>query len=285
MFSRQNVRNLGSVLCMLVLLFVGDRAMAQADQNSANAEATATAESTEPAAAPADSKPLPPEKLPPSSPQVQYTDQLLKIDAFNSTLADILAKVAALTGADIDVPAGARGERMVADLGPGPPRQILTSLLTDTDFDFVIISSKGDPQSILTVLLTPRGHNNGSARDTVLAERPAPNFRGIMRQQSMPVAESSADSQPADDSANSGSDGASADAAASAGAPSDSPVAAASLSGAPDTGAAGAPAPARVPDSSSGQGMQNMNQQLLQMYKQREQQIQEQRTSGRPGNP
>ncbi len=282
MFSQQNVRNIGSVLCILVLLFVGNRAMAQADQNSPKVEAGATSEPAAPAAS--DTTPLPPEKLPPVSPSVVYTGELLRIDAFNSTLADILTKIATITGAEIDVPAGARGERMVADLGPGPPRQILTSLLTDTDFDFVIISSKDDPQSILTVLLTPRGHNNGSARDTMLAERPAPNFRGIARPQTMPVLENSTDSQPADDSGTSVSDSASAESAPTA-PPADSsapaPAAAATLATSSATSGS-----TFGSDASAGQtGQQNMNQRLLQMYKQREQQVQEQRTAARQSNP
>jgi hypothetical protein len=204
---------------------------------------------------------------------VQYSDQLLRINAFNSTLADILAKIAALTGANIEIPAGARSERMVADLGPGPPRQIITALLTDTDFDFVVTSSNGDPESILTVLLTPRDHSNGSAGRTVLADRPAPNFRG-MQPERMRAGANSADGQAADDSSSAASESTSAE-AAPVEAPADSSAAAAAL---PDNAGAG-----RIPDASSGQTVQqSMNQQLLQLYKQREQQIQEQRTPAHP---
>lgn len=277
MISQQNVRNFSSVLCMLALLFVGERAMAQADQSSPKAGTAVAGEPAAPAASSGDSQPLPPEKQPPSRPDVEYSGQLLKIDAFNSTLADILTKIAELTGADIDVPASARGERMVADLGPGPPRQILTSLLTDTDFDFVITSSKGDPQSILTVLLTPRGHNNGSARDTVVAERPSPYFRRMPAER-MRAAENAPDGQTEEeDSTSSGSESASADATSTE--VPEEPSATAAASPAPES-----PAPARAADASAGQqtAQQSMNQQLLQMYKQREQQIQEQRTVVRP---
>ena len=135
MFSQRNVRNFGAILCMLLLMFVGKRAVAQQEQDSPKTETGVAADATQTAAT-ADSTPLPPEKLPPASPSVEYSDQLLKIGAFNSTLADILAKVAALTGADIEVPPNARAERMVVDLGPGPPRQVLTSLLADASACF-----------------------------------------------------------------------------------------------------------------------------------------------------
>lgn len=82
----------------------------------------------------------------------------LTIDAADSTLGNILTKVAALTGMKIDMPEGARSERMnVVKLGPGPARQVVASLLYGTNFDYVILASATDPNGIQNVLLTPRG--------------------------------------------------------------------------------------------------------------------------------
>jgi hypothetical protein len=89
--------------------------------------------------------------------KITYVGGQLRIDALGSTLADVLTQVAALTGAKIDVPAGAASERMpVVELGPGPARQILASLLSDSNFDYLIQASDADPEKIQSVLLMPR---------------------------------------------------------------------------------------------------------------------------------
>jgi hypothetical protein len=72
-------------------------------------------------------------------------------------LADVLTQVATLTGVKIDIPAGASSERMpVVELGPGPARQILAALLSDSNFDYLIQASDADPERIQSVLLMPR---------------------------------------------------------------------------------------------------------------------------------
>lgn len=91
------------------------------------------------------------------SQQVTYADGQLTIRAINSTLADVLRKVTALTGAKIDLPAGASSERMpLVEVGPGPAGEVLASLLRDSSFDFVIQASATDPASIQSVLLLVR---------------------------------------------------------------------------------------------------------------------------------
>ena len=44
----------------------------------------------------------------------------------------------------------------VVELGPGPARQILASLLSDSNFDYLIQASDADPEKIQSVLLMPR---------------------------------------------------------------------------------------------------------------------------------
>jgi hypothetical protein len=91
-----------------------------------------------------------------NQPQVFYEDGLLEILAENSALSDILAAVREKTGADIELPASAAGERIYARIGPGPARKVLGALLNLTDLDFVIQAPEIDPQGILRVLLTQR---------------------------------------------------------------------------------------------------------------------------------
>jgi hypothetical protein len=60
------------------------------------------------------------------------------------------------TGAQIDIPEGASANRVFDQLGPGPARQILTALLAETGFDFVIGSSDANPDKVESVLLMAR---------------------------------------------------------------------------------------------------------------------------------
>ena len=100
--------------------------------------------------------PQTPAQMPPKSPQVWYEGGQLTIIAENSTLGDILAAVQKLTGVQTDLPAGAAGERMVARLGPGRPREVLASLLSWTDFNYVIQAADDDPEEVQSILLIAR---------------------------------------------------------------------------------------------------------------------------------
>jgi len=100
--------------------------------------------------------PLTPGQMAPNPPGISYEDGQLTIVAENSTMADILNAVAAITGASIDVPSGAGAERVWVQVGPGPARAVLAALLGGTDLDFVIQSADADPTRIQSVLLTPR---------------------------------------------------------------------------------------------------------------------------------
>jgi hypothetical protein len=81
----------------------------------------------------------------------------LTIDAANSTLSQVLHAVQQRTGASIEMPAGAGNERVVAQLGPGQPRDVLNTLLNGSKFDYVILGvAGGDPGAVQKVILTPR---------------------------------------------------------------------------------------------------------------------------------
>jgi hypothetical protein len=89
---------------------------------------------------------------------ISYSDGQLKINVLNTTLSEVLIKVAALTGVTIDLPPGAGAEKMqIVELGPGPARQILASLLSESNFDYLIQSTDNDQEKIQSVLLMPRG--------------------------------------------------------------------------------------------------------------------------------
>jgi hypothetical protein len=97
-----------------------------------------------------------PADMPPSPPKVTCDGGQLTISAQNSTLGAVLNAIRGCTGAEIDVPAEASGERLFAELGPGPVRAVLADFLNSTDFNFVIKASLSDPQKVQMVLLNPR---------------------------------------------------------------------------------------------------------------------------------
>jgi hypothetical protein len=76
-------------------------------------------------------------------------------------LSDVLMAVRAATGADIDLPGGASGERVTANLGPGPARKVLSDLLGWSSFDYIIQGSDANPQTIQSVTLLVRTKSAG----------------------------------------------------------------------------------------------------------------------------
>lgn len=98
---------------------------------------------------------------------ISYTDGQLTIHVSNTTLAEVLANVAKLTGVTIELPPGAGVEKMqIVELGPGPARQILASLLAESNFDYLIQASDNDSDTIQSVLLMPRGKKDGTPGGT-----------------------------------------------------------------------------------------------------------------------
>lgn len=108
-----------------------------------------------PAYTPAPLQPLPLEQVPTVAPRVHFADGELSIVAHNSTLSDVLKEVREQTGAELDMPPSTN-ERVVADLGPGPAREVLADLLNGTHFNYVMVGSRTDPNAIQSIVLTPR---------------------------------------------------------------------------------------------------------------------------------
>ena len=95
---------------------------------------------------------LPMDQIPATPAKVSYEGGLLAISAHNSTLSEILRDVRKLTGASIEIPQGT-SERVVADIGPGAPRDVLALLLNGTSFNYVMLGSNSDPKAVSSVIL------------------------------------------------------------------------------------------------------------------------------------
>ena len=104
---------------------------------------------------------------PPNPPKVTCKGDQLTVAADNSTLSSVLTAIRACTGVQIDIPDGASASRSFDQLGPGPARQVLTSLLNGTDFNYVIESSVADPEKVEAVLLIARTSDKDKAAATL----------------------------------------------------------------------------------------------------------------------
>jgi hypothetical protein len=128
---------------------------------------------------------VPMDQLPSTPPQVSFQDGLLTIVAQNSSLGDILREVHKLTGAEIEVPPNA-GERVATRLGPGPARDVLASLLNGSSFNYVMVGSVADPNTVASVMLMPKPA--GTAGETAAAKtyQPQPQYAPPERAQMIP---------------------------------------------------------------------------------------------------
>jgi len=140
--------------------------MAQAKQHKHAPSKPSAAEVPAPQPQPA---PLTPEQMPAQPPQVTYRNGLLSIVATNSTLSDILSAVGSRTGAKVDAPAQLTRERVAARIGPGSPREVLSDLLTGPRFDFILVGSDGDPNTVTSIILSS---NQSSASATPVQPPP-----------------------------------------------------------------------------------------------------------------
>jgi hypothetical protein len=98
---------------------------------------------------------VPLDAIPAVAPQVNYQDGLLTIVAPNSTLGDILRSVRKHTSAEIDVPANAN-ERVVTRLGPGPVRDVMAELLNGSHFNYILLGSPTNANSLVRVVLVAK---------------------------------------------------------------------------------------------------------------------------------
>jgi hypothetical protein len=116
-----------------------------------------------PASDPAPATPQTAEQVPAQPPVVTWESNLLTIDAENSTLTAILVAVRTRTGASMEIPAAASAQRVFVHLGPGPVRDVLSSLLYGTGFDYIVETAEDNPDALRSVVLTAQGKGDDSA--------------------------------------------------------------------------------------------------------------------------
>ncbi|MGB0038199.1 MAG: AMIN domain-containing protein [Terriglobales bacterium] len=115
-----------------------------ADAAPENVPATAVVDAPQPAMAPGPAV------------SVSYENGLLRVHADKATLSQVLYEVHLRTGAEIAIPAGAEQEKVSADLGPAPARDVLGELLNGSAYNFIFV---GDELALQRVILTRREGN------------------------------------------------------------------------------------------------------------------------------
>ncbi|MGC2197112.1 MAG: hypothetical protein WA628_20715, partial [Terriglobales bacterium] len=129
----------------------------------------------------AETLPLTPEQRPAVPPVVSYVDGKLTVVAKNSTLGDVLRAIAAKTGASIDVPEAAN-ERVVSQLGPAPARDVMTALLNGSHYNYVMVGTETNPNSVAHVILTAKTERaDGKSITTASFARPTVQPRSALQ--------------------------------------------------------------------------------------------------------
>ena len=112
-----------------------------------------------------------PEQMPSVAPEVIYQGGMLTIKAPNSTMNDVLSAVRRVTGATIEKPPVGGGDRVVAQLGPGQPKDVLEALFNGSRYDYIILGSMTRPGGVDRVILTAKA-NAGGAQPAVANNQP-----------------------------------------------------------------------------------------------------------------
>jgi hypothetical protein len=128
---------------------------------------------------------LPMDQIPSTPAKVTYEGGLLSISAQNSTLSEILRDVRKLTGASIEIPPGAN-ERVVTNLGPGAPRDVLAGLLNGCSFNYVILGSNLDPNAVSSIILTSKPSSPGDPQTQQTTANVYQNNPGMMPPERFP---------------------------------------------------------------------------------------------------
>jgi hypothetical protein len=271
--------NVTKISCVLALLLFAGVAVAQNTQAPVATTAATEARVAAPEA-PAQTAPATSTSETHPTLNISFAGGQLRIDALDSTLGDVLVKVAALTGVKIEIPAGAGSERLrVVKLGPGSARQILASLLYGSNFDYLILASAADPEGIQNVVLKPREKKGSGASAGGPSRSPyATPIVPRSRSDEQPEPNSPVPAQPENTTAQA-SPAVPAPTQPELPTPSQSVLSPAALSNRSGLTSEGALSPPSSMDQ------QSINQQLQQMYQQRMQITQQQRQSASPSVP
>lgn len=111
-------------------------------------------------------KPISPSDAAPQPATVSFQNGSLSVNANNSDLTQILRKIADISGMNID--GLNKSARVFGVYGPGDPSQVLTEILSDSGYNFVMVGNTADGAPRQLLLTAKNGSTPGIA--------PAPPF-------------------------------------------------------------------------------------------------------------
>jgi len=196
------------------------------------------------------------------APVISWDGKQLTIDAENASLSEILLAIRARTGASIEMPPSTSSERVAVHMGPAPVREVISSLLYGTDFNYVIQSSDGDEEGLGKVIITAR--EKDSSEDGPGSNTPANRSVRLMPGYAAPgkrdfeVRHENSDASVQSEPSTPGAGEVASQAAADPG--SETPPAASKADGQPAPSAAGESADTGAPAADAGAGSMGLVQ-------------------------
>ena len=104
---------------------------------------------------------------------VDYAHGQLTVVSQNAPLGLVLKLIAAKTGAVVDLAPDLQNEPVVAQLGPGPVREVLTALLDSPRVDYIVMGTGDDPGSLQRIVVRTR-HSFGRVAMADVRPQPRP---------------------------------------------------------------------------------------------------------------
>ena len=97
-----------------------------------------------------------PAEMPPAPPQVTFRNGLLTVNAVNSTLASLLTAIRNKTGIEFEGAELAGQDRVAISMGPATEGEVLASILSGSNLDYMVMGRPDSPTIVQKVLLTRR---------------------------------------------------------------------------------------------------------------------------------
>jgi hypothetical protein len=126
-----------------------------------------------PITSPTPMQPMSPADMPPVPPQVTFRNGLLTVNAVNSTLASLLTAIRNKTGIEFEGAELASQDRVAISMGPATEGEVLASILSGSNLDYVVMGRPDSPTIVQKVLLTRR--TRPGAATVANGQQPAAN--------------------------------------------------------------------------------------------------------------
>jgi hypothetical protein len=106
-----------------------------------------------------------------AAPIAQVTDGKITIKANGQDLASVLESVRTATGFTVEMPSTIESEPVFLNSGPTSVTEALVALLSGTNYNYIIVGSDQDPQTVKRLILTDR---TGGSPATLVASTQTP---------------------------------------------------------------------------------------------------------------